>query len=216
MKLFLLRFIPILLSLLLLNGCISSGVIEESGNPRPISYKLLQYEDAYIDEDSLVINGRAGRKDKVTKRYSAVFKIDSKTGLPAKVPVLVELKKRKMPVGSVAVDLHYISLPVENETNPKGAESYRSAIIETEEPSIYINTYKSEEFGDGAGCLVNNSHALYVPSGTGAERDCAAIVFAPVRTTRSNRALLLALPAALVVDVITLPVQMYIGNNIGD
>ena len=216
MKLFLFRFIPISLSVLLLNGCICSGVIEESGNRRQISYHLLEYEDAYIDGDSLVLNGSAGRKDKAKKRYSAVFELDPKTGLPTKNPVVVKLRQKKKPVGSISVGLHYVSLPIENSMNPSDPKCYRLAIIETEEPSIYINTYTREDLEGGDRCFVNHYSALYVPSGTYQNRDCAVIVIPSVRSTRSTRALLLALPVALVADVLTLPVQVVFTNNIGD
>jgi hypothetical protein len=199
---------------LFLQGCISSGIIEESSHPSQIPYKLREYNEAFIQGDQLVINGKAARKGGRKKEYSVAFKLDPESGLPHNVPLSVQLKKVEKSESSILIDLHYISLPIENPTNPKEAESYSSAVVETSRPSVYINTYTKEDFGSDDAVLVNNFHALYVPTGEGSKRVCAPIIISPYRKSESNRALLLALPAAAIVDVITLPVQTAIEESI--
>lgn len=187
-------------------GCMTATLITESRETSIVQHRLVEYRDAFILEDAVVLNGRASTSNlSPGKSYiSARYRIAAPGDLPDPKPSEVVLNYRRMPRGGRPVPIEYVSLPRDRFPYHDDPRVYEGFTPEDTGPVIVVNTIDPRPLYKPH---VNQTHVLYVAPGSGDLRNSVVLDAPTSEKEVSTQASLVLVPFTVLGDIVTFPIQ---------
>jgi hypothetical protein len=190
--------------LLSVSGCMSSALIHESREPKTYRYKFVTYNNAFIADNVLTLNGLAhlsGQRDPVEKKISARYLINPVTGMPASDPSDIVLRTRWKPKEARCVPIVYVNIPCDDIKKRFDPQFYYRFSPTNTIPAIFVSIPDLP----GATSRTNTFEALFVNGSSYGPLGSTLLRMPSHEKTVSQRALLVFIPLALFVDIVSLP-----------
>ncbi len=202
-----------ILSLVLLlmgfSGCMTYSVLKSAETSMTCIYRVTEYDEAFLTEDTLVLNCQASRwggKGK-TIRLSGTYSIDPSTNLPSTIPREVTKERRNSPDGAETVNIEYQMIPSDDWQRSLSSYQQAELTVPWGTPTLIINCRASDpDFPDRVS-QVNSSSCLFVDGHAEGKWRTVELESPSYSIEKTNSAELYKLPLTLVGDIVTAPFQ---------